>query len=285
MQLFIEKLSLQSDDQESGFLMNQHRTCYNGVYPYKIFPKKGMKEVVFSPITIFYGGNGSGKTTLLNIIAEKTGVIRHSAFGGSAFFKNYVSGCSFQGATIPLDGQILTSDDVFDYLLNVRYLNDGFDTRREESFEDYLSRKYAHHQLKSLEDYENWKESYDAKSKSQSQFVKERLMRNVDMYSNGESAMKYFVDHISENALYLLDEPENSLSIALQQELAQYISDSARFYGCQFILSTHSPILLSIENAVIYDLDSNPAAIRNWTELENVRRYFDFFEGHRNEFI
>jgi predicted ATPase len=255
------------------------------VYPYKIFPKKGMKEVVFSPITIFYGGNGSGKTTLLNIIAEKTGVIRHSAFGGSAFFKNYVSGCSFQGATIPLDGQILTSDDVFDYLLNVRYLNDGIDTRREELFEDYLSRKYAHHQLKSLEDYENWKESYDAKSKSQSQFVKERLMRNVDMYSNGESAMKYFVDHISENALYLLDEPENSLSIALQQELAQYISDSARFYGCQFILSTHSPILLSIENAVIYDLDSKPAAIRNWTELENVRRYFDFFEGHRNEFI
>lgn len=285
MQLFIEKLSLQSDDQESGFLMNQHRTCYNGVYPYKIFPKKGMKEVVFSPITIFYGGNGSGKTTLLNIIAEKTGVIRHSAFGGSAFFKNYVSGCSFQGATIPLDGQILTSDDVFDYLLNVRYLNDGIDTRREELFEDYLSRKYAHHQLKSLEDYENWKESYDAKSKSQSKFVKERLMRNVDMYSNGESAMKYFVDHISENALYLLDEPENSLSIALQQELAQYISDSARFYGCQFILSTHSPILLSIENAVIYDLDSKPAAIRNWTELENVRRYFDFFEGHRNEFI
>ena len=285
MQLFIEKFNLQSDDQESGFLMNQHRTCYNGVYPYKIFPKKGMREVVFSPITIFYGGNGSGKTTLLNVIAEKTGVIRHSAFGGSAFFKNYVSGCSFQRSSIPLDGQILTSDDVFDYLLNIRYLNDGIDTRREELFEDYLNRKYVHHQLKSLEDYENWKDSYDAKSKSQSRYVKERLMRNVDMHSNGESAMKYFVDHINENALYLLDEPENSLSIALQQELTQYILDSARFYGCQFILSTHSPILLSIENATIYDLDSNPVKICNWTELENVRRYFDFFEGHRNEFI
>ena len=49
------------------------------------------------------------------------------------------------------------------------------------------------------------------------------------MFSNGESAMKYFVDHISENALYLLDEPENSLSIALQQELCKYIEDSARF--------------------------------------------------------
>ena len=40
-----------------------------------------------------------------------------------------------------------------------------------------------------------------------------------------------------------------------------------------------------MENAVIYDLDLNPAAIRNWTELENVRWYFDFFEGHSNEFI
>ena len=110
-------------------------------------------------------------------------------------------------------------------------------------------------------------------------------MRNVDMFSNGESAMKYFVDHISENALYLLDEPENSLSIGLQQELCKYIEDSARFFGCQFILSTHSPILLSMKDAVIYDLDSKPATIRNWTELENVRRYFDFFEEHRNEFI
>ena len=179
----------------------------------------------------------------------------------------------------------MTSDDVFDYLLNIRYLNDGIDIRREELFEDYLSRKYADHQLKSMADYAEWKESYDAKSKSQSKFVKERLMRNVDMFSNGESAMRYFVDHITENALYLLDEPENSLSIALQQELCKYIVDSARHFGCQFIMSTHSPILLSIKDALIYDLDSDPVKTSDWTELENVRRYFDFFEEHRNEFL
>lgn len=157
--------------------------------------------------------------------------------------------------------------------------------RREELFEDYLSRKYADHQLKSMADYAEWKESYDAKSKSQSKFVKERLMRNVDMFSNGESAMRYFVDHVTENALYLLDEPENSLSIALQQELCKYIVDSARHFGCQFIMATHSPILLSIKDALIYDLDSDPVKTSDWTELENVRRYFDFFEEHRNEFI
>lgn len=284
-QMYIKRLLLQSDGQETGFIMNQRRTCYNGIYPYKIFPQKGLREISFAPITIFYGGNGSGKTTLLNIIAEKTKVIRHSAFSGSAFFSEYVAGCDIESRTIPSNSQILTSDDVFDYLLNIRYLNDGIDVRREELFEDYLDRKYAHHQLKSMAEYEDWKESYDAKSKSQSQFVRDRLMRNVDMFSNGESAMKYFVDHITENALYLLDEPENSLSIALQQELCKYIIDSARHFGCQFVMSTHSPVLLSMKDAVIYDLDSDPVSVRNWTELENVRRYFDFFEEHRNEFL
>ena len=79
--------------------------------------------------------------------------------------------------------------------------------------------------------------------------------------------------------------PENSLSIALQQELCKYIVDSARHFGCQFIMSTHSPILLSIKDALIYDLDSDPVKTSDWTELENVRRYFDFFEEHRNEFL
>lgn len=282
---YIDSLYLPSDHQETGFLMSQRRTCYNGCYPYKIFPQKGLSAIDFAPITIFYGGNGSGKTTLLNVIAEKTNVLRHSAFSGSAFFANYVSGCEIEGKTLPENSQILTSDDVFDYLLNIRYLNDGIDVRREELFEDYLSRKYADHQLKSMADYEEWKETYDAKSKSQSKFVKERLMRNVDMFSNGESAMRYFVDYITENALYLLDEPENSLSIALQQELCKYIVDSARHFGCQFIMSTHSPILLSIKDALIYDLDSAPVKTSDWTELENVRRYFDFFEEHRNEFL
>ena len=109
-------------------------------------------------------------------------------------------------------------------------------------------------------------------------------MRNVDMFSNGESAMKYFTDRITENALYLLDEPENSLSIGLQQSLCEYISASARYYGCQFIIATHSPVFLSMPNALIYDLDEYPVSTKKWTELNNVRKYFEFFEKHRHEF-
>ena len=174
--MFLKSLKLQTDQQEVAFLLGQKRTCYNGVYPYKIFPDKELEKVEFAPITIFYGGNGSGKTTLLNILAELTGVARHSAFCGSAFFGDYAGGCEVSATEIPEGSQILTSDDVSDYLLNIRYLNDGIDVRRNELFAEYLDRKYTSHRLESLEDYDNWKEYQDAKSKTQSKFVKSRLM-------------------------------------------------------------------------------------------------------------
>lgn len=282
--VYLKSFTLPTDDMESDFLIQQKRTCYSGVYPFMLFPGKELEQLSFSPVTILSGGNGSGKTTILNVIAEKLGLLRHSAFSGGAFFQTYVDMCSADCTELSPASQHLSSDDVFDYMLNIRYLNDGIDVRREELFEDYLSRKYASHRLKSLKEYDDWKESYEAKSKTQSQFVRERLMRNVDMHSNGESAMRYFVDHITENALYLLDEPENSLSVMLQRDLAKYIADSARFFSCQFVIATHSPILLSIPEARIFDMDTIPVSQKPWTELENVRAYFDFFEEHRRVF-
>ena len=282
--MFLKSLKLQTDEQETEFIVDLKRTCYNGVYPYKIFPDKELETVDFGPITIFYGGNGSGKTTLLNIIAEKTGVIRHSAFSGSAFFGKYVQGCTLSAAQIPEGSQILTSDDVSDYLLNIRCLNDGIDTRRNELLAEWVDRRETKYRLESLEDYDNWKEYQDAKTKTQSKFVKSRLMRNVDMQSNGETAMRYYVERIDENALYLIDEPENSLSAALQQELADYIAKSARFFGCQFVIATHSPFFLAIPGAKIYNLDSVPVKESKWTELPNVRAYYQFFKSHEDAF-
>ncbi len=283
-QPFLKSFKLPSEDEELNFLFAQKRTCYSGVYPFKIMPQKGISEIRFAPVTFFCGGNGSGKSTLLNVIAEKLGALRHSAFNGTAFFKNYVAGCDCETGETPRATQILTSDDVFDYMLNARYLNDGIDVRREELFEDWVSRKYAEHRFAGLDDYDSFKDSLDAKTKTQSRYVRERLTRNVSMFSNGESAMKYFVDHITEDSLYLLDEPENSLSVSLQKDLAQYIADSARYYRCQFIIASHSPVFLSIPQALIYDLDTSPVATCKWTELNNVKLLFDFFEEHKAEF-
>lgn len=78
--------------------------------------------------------------------------------------------------------------------------------------------------------------------------------------------------------------PENSLSPEKQQELVRFIEDSARFFGCQFVISTHSPLVLALKGAKIYDLDEDPVDIKKWTELANVRAYFEFFEKHRDCF-
>lgn len=88
----------------------------------------------------------------------------------------------------------------------------------------------------------------------------------------------------AENGIYILDEPENSLSPERQLELLKFIEDSARFFNCQFIISTHSPFLLSLKRAKIYDLDECPVDIKKWYELENVKIYQKFFEEHRREF-
>ena len=64
----------------------------------------------------------------------------------------------------------------------------------------------------------------------------------------------------------------------------RFLEDSARFYGCQFIIATHSPFLLAMRGARIYDLDADPIVRRKWTELPAVRTYFDFFASHADDF-
>ncbi len=288
--LYLKSFTLVSDGAEIEFIKNLKDTCYNGVWPYKIFPMKELRTIEFAPVTIFYGGNGSGKTTLLNVMAEKLGLLRQSPFSGGAFLDRYTEDCYCAVTTIPHGSRILTSDDVTDYLIDMRRLNDGIDARRQEIFNEYTMRHGGAdpepNLLRSLDDYDEWKATNDARSRkvSRSQFVRDRLMGNVDMYSNGETAMRYYVERMNENALYFLDEPENSMSASLQLELRQYLIDSARFFGCQLVISTHSPFFLSIPGARIYDLDSSPAKVRKWTELENVRAYYDFFMEHESEF-
>ena len=74
------------------------------------------------------------------------------------------------------------------------------------------------------------------------------------------------------------------LSAERQLELQHFLPDSARFYGCQLVISTHSPFLLALPGAKVYDLDAQPPTVRRWTELENVRLYRDFFKAHESEF-
>ena len=295
---YLNSFRLASADEEDTYVLSfppkLEMSGYSGqVYPFKVFPQKGLERLEFSPITIFYGGNGSGKSTLLNIIAQKTDVLRTAPFNNTPYFEDYLELCKAEytfANRLPRESRIITSDDVFDFLLDIRTVNEGVDRRREEIFEEYdaLSQHYERtgksYLLTSLSDYDNFKRHNEAKTKSKNQFTKRRLPNNLGGKSNGESAYAYFTEYIRENALYLLDEPENSLSAALQVKLAGFIEEAVRFYHCQFIISTHSPFLLAMRDAKIYDLDAAPAREREWTELENVRIYQSFFEKHRSKF-
>lgn len=259
-------------------------TCYSRPYPFQIFPQKQLATLDFSPITILYGGNGSGKTTLLNVIAESLKINRGTYYNRSAFFDDYVGACDWDSSEIPEESEIITSDDVFNYLLDVRCANEQIDEKREDLMQEYLDEKYASYQFRSLQDYEALRKRNKARRLTRSKYVKQQLIQNLPERSNGESAFTFFTEHIKEHALYLLDEPENSLSAKLQLELCRFLEDSARHFDCQFIIATHSPFLLAIPNSRIYDLDSVPAAEKKWTELENIRIYYDFFQKHQNEF-
>ena len=109
------------------------------------------------------------------------------------------------------------------------------------------------------------------------------MKNNVREHSNGESALRYFIEKIEQNAIYLVDEPENSLSAKNQILLSKYIEDSAWACDCQFIIATHSPFLLAMKRSKIYDLDDDPVSIKKWTELESIKCYRDFFKEHEQD--
>ena len=296
MMQYLKSFTLPNDEGELDYLFRSSKLdmqCYSNQYPFGIFPHKRLSKIEFEPITIFYGGNGSGKSTLLNVIAEKLGLERTAPFNDSPIIDDYIKLCEYRFCAgvpyLPDKSSIITSDGVFDYLLDIRTINEGIDRRRESILEEYesLHSELTHSgwQMKSLDDYEELRRRNEIRRGTKSQYVTKRMQdHEYRMHSNGESAFAYFTNKIEANALYLLDEPENSLSAKLQRELAQFLEDAVRFYGCQLVISTHSPFLLSLRGAEIYDLDSDPAGVKSWSELENIRAYYDLFESRRREF-
>lgn len=259
---------------------------YSG-YPFHIFLQKQLYNIDFEPITIFYGDNGSGKSTLLNIITEtinfrKKQIIRKHPWVKSDYFDMYISRCKyFLENNIPLESKIIGSEDVFQNIISKRLENKKKNFQREELEQQYLQYKYSPIDYSSLE---NLSISVETRNSTKSKFIKSRIEKNISEFSNGQTALDYFDSELKSGGLYLLDEPENSLSPKFQLELIQLILELSRFFNCQFIIATHSPFLLSIPNALIYDLDSFPVVTKNWYELDNMKIYYNFFKDNKYNF-
>ncbi len=282
--IYLKKFVLLDEFQEFNIIASMRRVN-NSTYPFHIFTTKQLQNIDFQDITCFYGGNGSGKTTLLNIIAQKINATYQEYTHKSDYFDAYVNDCAYKVTTnIAEEAKIISSDDVFNNLLDIRAINSHVNRRKDEIGRDYLNYKYAEDSY-AINDYKNIKNSYEAKNKSMSRYIRERLNNNnLVEQSNGEAALMFWEKEIKENAIYILDEPENSLSAENQIKLKKFIEESVRFYNCQFIISTHSPFFLSLDNALIYDLDSIPVVTKNWVDLPNVRTYYEFFKEKKDQF-
>ncbi len=263
----------------------------DNAYPCGIFDKKELSEIIFSKVTIFYGGNGSGKSTLLNLIANRLELNRVAPFNSGELFDRYKESCEYVlghdeegfALRIPSGSRIITSDDVFDYMLAMRAQNEDISEGKIAAKEQYAELKYGQSvKFKSMDDYDKMREQILARSRSVSrrQFIRRTAGQEVELGSNGETALAYFERKIKSKTLYCLDEPENSLSPAMQLELVKLLEKRAGEEECQFIMATHSPFLLAMQGAKVYNLDANPAQVSPWWELENVRIYYEFFKKH-----
>ena len=256
-------------------------------YPFHIFLEKQFFNIEFEPVTIFYGDNGSGKSTLLNIITEtinkeKQMIKRKKLLVKSEYFDTYIEKCKYYlENTIPMESKIILSEDIFENILSKRIENQKKNEGRKELEKQYMQYKYNPVNYSSLEDLSI---SVETRNKTQSKFIKSRIEENFKEFSNGQTSLEFFDKELKEHGLYLLDEPENSLSPKFQIELIHLLLELSRFFKCQFIIATHSPFLLSIPDAKIYDLDSIPVIQKKWYELENMKIYYNFFKENKDKF-
>ncbi|MDE6299687.1 MAG: AAA family ATPase, partial [Muribaculaceae bacterium] len=191
---------------------------------------------------------------------------------------------------------VLTSDDIFHSMQELRLDNDRKLQKSRVLMDEYVCPD-------ELPDHLNFETGYNVEKfkrgveirkarnsmRSRGSSFNKLLLNSVGKmergFSNGETALMKLSELLEKPGLYLLDEPENSMSCEFQIKLASIIQYLARYGKCQFLISSHSPFILSMENAKIYNLDHNPVDICKWWELDNMKEYFNLFNNARDLFL
>jgi predicted ATPase len=238
-------------------------------FPFSVPVVRALESLELSaPITFFVGENGSGKSTLLEGIAAAVGL---PTVGSDA-----VRDDATLGAQRALAAQLRLSWS--------RRTHKGFFLRAEDffGFTKYVARLRAELQSRLAEiDLEYEGRSRYARGLAAGPVagslaeLEQRYGLDLDANSHGESFLRLFRSRFVPGGLYLLDEPEAPLSpqsqLGLIALLKEMVSEDA-----QFIIATHSPILLAFPDATIYTFDDQPPRRVEYDQLEHVRLTRDF---------
>lgn len=198
---------------------------------------QGMQLKLTNNVTFFVGENGSGKSTLLEGIAERCGF---SLRGGNRNH-NLNTGYRFDGYESPLA-------DLLELSWSPRKINDGFFMRAESFF--------------------NFASYIDELAKEDSRILQAYGGKSLNEQSHGESFLALFNNQF-ESGIYILDEPEAALSPARVLAFMAVIHQLDISGRAQFLIATHSPLLICYPGATIYQFDDDGVRETHYEDTEH----------------
>ena len=244
----------------------------DGGFPFDLPVLAGLKRLDFdSPVTFFVGENGSGKSTLLEALAIATQL---PAVGSARL----------------TDDPTLEAQRRLSRSLRLSWRarrHRGFFLRAEDffGFQKQVARARAEHQSEiaridvELADASEYARTL-AKGPHRGSIadMERRYGVDPDAASHGQAFLRLFGSRIVPGGLFLLDEPEAALSPQSPLGLIAMMSDAVEGGG-QFIVATHSPLLMAVPGATLLSFDDPPVKAVAYEQLESVRMVRDFLQA------